>query len=126
MKKKSGISLIAMTITVIVMTTLASVAILAMKKDNHIEYANKTALLADLKSAKIELLSTLSNRQIKDKTFDPDSITVTGKEVLTYIENLKEEYVGKVWIENGKLYLVKGAFSTFDVKDLEEVGIYEK
>lgn len=123
---KKGVSLIVLVITIIVMAIIAGTVILSMKDSNHIEEANIAVLLTDLKNAQLDLETNLKLMKIETPGFEMDNVTAKNEEVYTYIKDLKKEYVGKVWISEGELFLVKGAFKQNEVIELKGVGIYEK
>lgn len=123
---KKGVSLIVLVITIIVMAIIAGTVILSMKDSNHIEEANIAVLLTDLKNAQLDLETNLKLMKIETPGFEMDNVTAKNEEIYTYIKDLKKEYVGKVWISEGELFLVKGAFKQNEVIELKGVGIYEK
>ena len=125
-KNKLGISLIVLVITIIVMAIIAGTVILSMKDSNYIEEVNIAVLLTDLKNAQLDLETNLKLMKIETPGFEMDNVTAKNEEVYTYIKDLKKEYVGKVWISEGELFLVKGAFKQNEVIELKGVGIYEK
>ena len=119
---KKGVSLIVLVITIIVMAIIAGTVILSMKDSNHIEEANIAVLLTDLKNAQLDLETNLKLMKIETPGFEMDNVTAKNEEVYTYIKDLKKEYVGKVWISEGELFLVKGAFKQNEVIELKGVG----
>lgn len=123
MKRKSGISLIVITIAVIVMTTISAVVVVSMKNANHIEYANKVVLYSDLKNAKLELSNYISGEELKNPYFDPKTINATGLELMKYIPNLKNEYKDIIQIKEGKMYVLKGTLKYYQIIELNELGI---
>lgn len=124
--KRKGVSLIILVITIIVMSILAGVVIYSMEKTNHIEKANSSVLITDLKAAQMELDTNLSVMQIHNKDIDFNDVNVTGKEVLNYIPSLKKEFIGKVEIVNGEFYVLRTAFTQEEIKKIEESDIYVK
>ncbi len=123
---KKGVSLIVLVITIVVMSIIAGTVILSMKNANHIEEANLAVLLSDLKNAQLDLETNLKLIKIETPSFAPDEVVAKDADVQTYIPNLKKEYLGKVWISEGELFAVKGAFKEAELIELKGVGIYEK
>ncbi len=125
--KRKGVSLIILVITIIVMSILAGVVIYSMEKTNHIEKANSSVLITDLKAAQMELDTNLSVMQIHNKDIYFNYVNVTGKEVLNYIPSLKKEFIGKVEIVNGEFYVCPCYNQIIDVghKKIRNYNVFE-
>lgn len=75
MKRKKGISLIVLVITIIVIVILATSVIITLVKNNPIDNAKKSILLNDLSLFKEELELFKSNKEMESNgKFDPESL----------------------------------------------------
>ncbi len=129
MKKKNGITLIALVITVIVLLILAGVTIGTLMGENGIiTRANESAISTELAGYKEELDLYKVNKYVENNDFIEETLTA-GKENLSYntqeqgetgniktiIKNISDEYFEKLEVIKGELLI--------NTQDREEIRI---
>ena len=113
MKKKEGISLIVLIITIIVVTILAVTVILTITKNNPIESAKEAVFKEDVRAFQDELNMYISNEYTRLQGQRDIKITAKkyekngGKDsVYTYIPDFKKKYEGKLAIKDDMIVYV--------------------
>ncbi len=113
--RKQGISLIVLVITIIVIIVLAGAVILSLEDNNPISSATEATFNSNKESYGSELALTMSNKYIKDFTFDSNTfyaskwngnaLNIEGT-VKEYIPSLTASEASKYMIYKGKLMYV--------------------
>lgn len=130
MKRKRGISLIALVITIIIIIILAGSVILSLADNNPIVSATKARFKTNVDVYNSELSMVVSSKYLQNHGFSSstfnagiwdgnnDHITGTIKE---YITSIKADDAAKFEIQSGKLVYV-GSDQT-EIDWLTEMGI---
>ena len=136
--KDSGITLIALVITIIILLILAGVTIAAISGDNGILSNASLAKIStefagykeEVEIFKLEKIS--ENTNFKEDTLTAGKITIEyegkpeGEEgnIKTVIKDLDDKYLSKFIIINGKLYIMAtGETSNVEIKAAQNTGI---
>ena len=108
MRKNSGITLVSLVITIIIMLILAGVSLSMVTGDSSVlGQAKKTAFLQEIAGYKEELaISYLGKAAEAQKKIDKKSITAIGSDLKKYIPSIKEEDIDDYMISQGELYYV--------------------
>lgn len=124
MKKKYGLSMVILVITIIVMAIISAVAISAFKANGIMDKAKETKFKKDIMFYQDELLIINGADNIIIKNEETDKINAeTFEEICTILPKFKKEYVGIVKIENNKIVmgeLLEGAILTDEQKQYKE------
>ena len=127
--KQTGITLIALVITIIVLLILAGVSIAMLTGDNGVIANSRDSKIAtELSSYKEQLEIYVSSKKIENENFDQQTL-FAGKDNLTYntqkdgetgtiksiCTNIKNNYLEKIQIKKGKIIL--------DTKDKREIKV---
>ena len=130
LKINKGITLVALTITIIVLLILAGVAVVGIKGNNGILNRSEIAKLAtELTGYNEELKQWKASRELKETNFQDDTV-VAGRTKLSYngkqvdgniktiLPDLPDKYLDKVEIIKGELLL-----NTTDESEMEAAKI---
>ena len=130
LKMNKGITLVALTITIIVLLILAGVSVVGIKGNNGILKRSEIAKLAtELTGYNEELKQWKASRELKETNFQDDTV-VAGKTKLSYngkqldgniktiLPDLPDKYLDKVEIIKGELLL-----NTTDESEMEAAKI---
>ena len=130
LKINKGITLVALTITIIVLLILAGVSVVGIKGNNGILKRSEIAKLAtELTGYNEELKQWKASRELKETNFQDDTV-VAGKTKLSYngkqldgniktiLPDLPDKYLDKVEIIKGELLL-----NTTDESEMEAAKI---
>lgn len=127
--KQTGITLIALVITIIVLLILAGVSIAMLTGNNGVIANSRDSKIAtELSSYKEQLEIYVSSKKIENENFDQQTL-FAGKDNLTYntqkdgetgtiksiCTNIKNNYLEKIQIKKGKIIL--------DTKDKREIKV---
>ncbi|MEG0510996.1 MAG: hypothetical protein RR664_06970 [Clostridia bacterium] len=104
--KKSGMSLIVLVITILVMIILAGVVVVSLSKNSPIQKAKEAMFKADASSFKDELNLSVVTKLGENANFNKKDINAAGKDMLKYIPSLTNKYMDKVEIVNAELVFV--------------------
>ncbi len=128
-KNQTGITLIALVITILVLLILAGVSIgMLMGNNGIIINAQEARLSTELSKYKEQLELYISGKKIEDKNFDQETL-FAGKDNLKYntqkdgetgtiktiYPDIKSNYIEKIQIKKGKIVL--------DTKDKKEIKV---
>ncbi|MEG3038645.1 MAG: hypothetical protein RR810_07335 [Clostridia bacterium] len=91
--KKSGMSLIVLAITIIVMIILAGVVVIGLSKNNPIIKAQEATFKGDVSSFKEELSLSLVNQLKKDRHFKVVDLNVQNEDMKKYIPSMTKKYI---------------------------------
>lgn len=115
-KNKSGISLIVLIFTILVILILASIVIMTFNNNNPIGRANEAKFKSDLATFRDELLSTHTENGITNSDYVKEDINIDagnlGKMRL-YIPDITEEYANKLLIKRGNLLYINDETSEY-------------
>ena len=121
-KRRKGISLIVLVITILVMIILAGVVVVSLQKNNPIEKAKEANFKTDVSSFASELGVGLSNSLVENSSVKPEEIFANKfVDMKKYINSFSKKYENKLVIINGKLIYIGG--DSKEKKWSEECGI---
>ena len=121
-KRKYGISLIVLVITILVMIILAGVVVVSLSKNNPIEKAKEANFKTDVSSFASELGVGLSNSLVENSSVKPEEIFANKfVDMKKYINSFSKKYENKLVIADGKLTYIGG--DSKEKKWSEECGI---
>ena len=133
-KRKNGISLIVLVITILVMIILSGVVIVSLSKNNPIEKAKEATFKQDMASIGEELESFIVNKVAEDSTFLKSSLhadinsckyntNAMDKTIYDVLPSLKNSrYKKQIQIEQGSL--VYKTPNKKEVEWLKKLGIH--
>ena len=75
-KRKKGISLIVLIITIIVILILVAAILISFNNNNPINKANEAKFKSDLKGFKEQLLTTHSNNEMDNSSYNKNNVNV--------------------------------------------------
>ncbi len=93
MKKREGISLITLVITIIIIIILAGAVILNLSGNNPIKSSTKAKVFSDIDSFNSELTISISKEYIKNNDIKNINL-VNEEEIIKYIPSMKKKKVG--------------------------------
>ncbi len=103
-KRRKGISLIVLVITILVMIILAGVVIVSLQKNNPIEKAKEARFKQDASSYVDELGISIASKLSNDSSLTKENINGnTVLEVKEYVPSLKKEHENIFKIQDGEL-----------------------
>ena len=108
-KRKKGISLIVLIITIIVILILVAAILISFNNNNPINKANEAKFKSDLKGFKEQLLTTHSNNEMDNSSYNKNNVNVklnSYSQMKLYIPDITEEYCKKLFIEKGNLLYI--------------------
>ena len=121
-KRRKGISLIVLVITILVMIILAGVVVVSLSKNNPIEKAKEANFKTDVSSFASELGVGLSNSLVENSSVKPEEIFANKfVDMKKYINSFSKKYENKLVIADGKLTYIGG--NSKEEKWSEECGI---
>ena len=121
-KRRKGISLIVLVITILVMIILAGVVVVSLSKNNPIEKAKEATFKQDMASFRDELSVYIANGQIINDSVKLDDYNAnTYDEIKKIINSFMQKYNKKVVIISGEL--VYAGQDTLEEKWAEEIGM---
>ncbi len=104
-KEKSGISLIVLIITILVMIILAGVVVVSLQKNNPIQKAKQATYLHDAAAFKEQLSVYTVKAFSKDPLFTKGQINAKGyEEIKKYVPDFQKKYEKMYEIKNGEIY----------------------
>ena len=137
-KRRKGISLIVLVITILVMLILSGVVIVSLSKNNPVEKAKEATFKTDMQTFLDDLSLFFVNKISEDSTFDKTSLIADSKtcvyntqkvgnennigDIISGVKNGK--YANKIEVVQGSLYFVEP--SKTEQKWLLEMGILFK
>ncbi|MEG0511054.1 MAG: hypothetical protein RR664_07260 [Clostridia bacterium] len=104
--KKSGMSLIVLVITILVMIILAGVVVVSLTKNNPIGKAGEALFKSDIGSFKDELNLGVISELAKSSTLQKTDINAIGKDMLKYIPSMTDKYIDKLEIVDAELVFI--------------------
>ncbi len=130
-KKKSGISMIVLIITIIVSVILLSVVLLNIERNNPIDSAKEVRFKNDIDNFINEISITYTNKKTENLKYNFTDMDATiGRktdddkyEIEEYIPSITEEYVDRLGLKDGQLVYREIDFSEEEAKWLEESGV---
>lgn len=130
-KKKSGISMIVLIITIIVSIILLSVVLLNIERNNPIDSAKEVRFKNDIDNFINEISITYTNKKTENLKYNFTDMDATiGRktdddkyEIEEYIPSITEEYVDRLGLKDGQLVYREIDFSEEEAKWLEESGV---
>ena len=108
-KRKKGISLIVLIITIIVVLILVAAILISFNNSNPINKANEAKFKSDLKGFKEQLLTTHSNNEMDNSSYNKNNVNVklnSYSQMKLYIPDITEEYCKVLFIEKGNLLYI--------------------
>lgn len=135
MKKKEGLSLVVLVITIIIIITLSSVAIFNVKDQNTIDKSKKVVLKDDLLTFKTDFDAYVDNKRFEaiaeGQYYIPendDALKHIDKwdKVKEIIPSMLKDYDNIIIIQNGKLTYNGDDRSEETIKMLNDIGIQIK
>ena len=108
-KRKKGISLIVLIITIIVILILVAAILISFNNNNPINKANEAKFKSDLKGFKEQLLTTHSNNEMDNSSYNKNNVNVklnSYSQMKLYIPDITEEYCKVLFIEKGNLLYI--------------------
>ena len=108
-KRKKGISLIVLIITIIVVLILVAAILISFNNNNPINKANEAKFKSDLKGFKEQLLTTHSNNEMDNSSYNKNNVNVklnSYSQMKLYIPDITEEYCKVLFIEKGNLLYI--------------------
>ncbi len=122
-KRKKGISLIVLVITILVMIILAGVVVVSLQKNNPIEKSKEAKFKSNIATFNEDLSIGASNK-LGQNVAKVDMDASTYEEIKEYIYSFEKEYVGKLEVVDG--ILVYAGTDVNEKKWAKEVGVYAK
>ncbi len=116
MKRKKGISLIVLVITIIVIVILATSVILSLADTNVIEQANEASFKANIESYNSELTLAISNKYIQDTSFNPNNFNAIPWDGSESVTGTVKQYIPSITKDDGENYaIVQGKLEYLDL-----------
>ena len=127
-KRKKGISLIVLIITIIVVLILVAAILISFNNSNPINKATEAKFKSDLKGFKEQLLTTHSNNEMDNSSYNKNDINVklnSYSQMKLYIPDITEEYCKKLFIEKGNLLYIGNDGVNMYTNDLTTFNEYK-
>ena len=106
-KRRKGISLIVLVITILVMIILAGVVVVSLSKNNPIEKAKEATFKQDMASFRDELSVYIANTISLDDDKKLSSINASSySDIKKMISSFTRKYVNKIIVANGEVVFV--------------------
>ena len=133
--KRKGISLIVLIITIVVIIILATAIILNIANTNVIDNSKAAVFKSDVTNMKDELSMYISDEYVGTLgEYESNKLQATEDgiwygsiqqegNITDIIKSMDEKYVGKLFIQDGKLVANKMAITVEEEKWLEDIGI---
>lgn len=127
MQNKSGISLVALVVTIIVMSIIAVTIILQLSHEDVLMDTKETKFKEELYKLKEQVETKISNITMEKRgEFDRASFSLSEVEIQNFVEDFPETFVGYAKIKSGELILNSNFRTDFNpniVKWCYDVGV---
>ena len=120
---KKGMTLMALVLTIVLISIIASVVILSIKNDGILDYSKEAKFKNDLKEFDREIKNNISIEYLEDRSVMTKTFT-TPEELKKYSPKLVDsEYVSYCYISEGALVLKSSMLTEDQKKWVREVNI---
>ena len=119
-KRKSGMSLIVLVITIIVMIIMAGVVVVGLSDNNPISAAQEAVIKTELAAYKEDLKATSLQKLSVNMGLSPKDINLLGDDLKEYIPSISKKYKDKIVVISGQLYYIND--NEKDKKYASEIG----
>lgn len=124
---RSGISLMVLIITIIVLVILAATVILTISQNNPVSLAKEATFKEDMRTFQNQLNMAISEEYAQNPEKRKETITTSDfAKIQEYIPSVTEKYKGKIEIQRDEIVYVEENLTESEIKWLTDIEIYEK
>lgn len=121
MNRKSGVSIVILGITVLVLTILSSMIVGNISENNTIEEAHRTRIQSNISNARDELETFIYTQKAKNPGYAVTNVNATTKEEMeNFLKKPPVDVVKYLNIVDGK-FTIKDEYKSSNIKDVKYI-----